>query len=142
MVTPQRKMARPSITSTGSIQGSSDDNALNQGVIRYSADTIALDEIEAHYQTSGLLLRPLVSMHTKYDPIVPDWHEALYHDKIKQHGLADNYTGIPVNSYGHVNFTIKEVLDGFALLVNQVERNKLNGEVVPNNPVLPNSGSQ
>ena len=91
--------------------GSSDDNALNQGVIRYSAETIALDEIEAHYQTSGLLLRPLVSMHTKYDPIVPDWHEALYQDKIKQHGLADNYTGIPVNSYGHVNFTIKEVLE-------------------------------
>ena len=69
-------------------------------------------------------------MHTKYDPIVPDWHEELYQNKIKQHGLAGNYTGIPVDRYGHVNFTADEMLEGFSVLVDRVKGDKLNKDSV------------
>jgi pimeloyl-ACP methyl ester carboxylesterase len=100
--------------------GSDKDNILNREVHRFEADTIALDEIQADYQTSGLLTRPLVSMHTMLDPIVPYWHEATYNKKISQNGLTSNYIGIPVNRYGHVSFTAKEVLEGFEILVKRV----------------------
>jgi hypothetical protein len=100
--------------------GSNNDTILNREVQRFEPETTALDEIEAHYQTSGLLVRPLVSMHTIYDPIVPYWHEATYKNKISQNGLAGNYIGIPVNRYGHVSFTANEVLEGFEILVKRV----------------------
>jgi pimeloyl-ACP methyl ester carboxylesterase len=112
--------------------GSDDDIALNspypRGVKRIEADLTALAEIRAHYETSGHLNRPLVSMHTIYDSIVPYWHEALYQKKITQNGLSSNYIGIPIYRYGHPNFTADEVLAGFDLLVNRVKGNKLVGE--------------
>jgi pimeloyl-ACP methyl ester carboxylesterase len=108
--------------------GSDNDTILNRDVQRFKADTTALQEIQANYETSGHLNRPLVSMHTIYDPIVPYWHEALYQKKITQNGLASNYIGIPVYRYGHAICTADEVLAGFDLLVNRVKGNKLVGE--------------
>src|ERR1051325_2519760 len=58
--------------------GSNDDAALNAGVqrFRFTADPARL----AALQTSARLRRPLVTIHTTGDPIVPIWHEALYWD--------------------------------------------------------------
>ena len=51
--------------------------ALNLGVRRYTASPTALANVGA-YQTTGQLAKPLVTLHTTLDPVVPFWHEAMY----------------------------------------------------------------
>ncbi|MBX7256511.1 MAG: prolyl oligopeptidase family serine peptidase [Candidatus Hydrogenedentes bacterium] len=94
---------------------------LNREIARYSASDSALDEIAAHYQTSGRLERPLVSIHTLWDPQVPYTHMAAYRAKTLRTGSASQYTHIPVVRYDHCEFKESEVLLAFALLVLRVE---------------------
>jgi hypothetical protein len=97
--------------------GSSNDLLLNskKGVARYTASPTALANL-APYQTSGKLSRPLVTMHTTGDEIVPYWHEPLYTTKTLVTGSALKHVNIPISRYGHCNFKASEVLAGFTLL--------------------------
>lgn len=98
-------------------RGSDNDVALNLGVDRYRADASALAAM-GPYNTSGQVRIPLVTMHTTGDEIIPFWHQVLYRKKL----LANGNFGviqIPIPRYGHCNFTAKEVLVAFALLVLQ-----------------------
>jgi hypothetical protein len=98
--------------------GSSNDLLLNLRISRYTADTNAVAAIQAGgYQTTGRLLRPVVTMHTTADPIVPYWHEPLYTWKTLVSGSALEHVNLPVSTFGHCNFTENQVLAGFALLV-------------------------
>jgi pimeloyl-ACP methyl ester carboxylesterase len=102
--------------------GSLDDAALNAGVARFHADPAALQKIQTDYQTSGQLRVPLVAIHTTLDPIVPYWHEPLYHDKVVARGRTPRYDEYPPGArYGHCNFTTSEVQNALALLVNRVQ---------------------
>jgi len=107
--------------------GSDDDSQLNQNVQRFSADVIALQEIQAHYQTSGQLIRPLVTLHTTGDPVVPYWHESLYRAKVQANGAGLLHNNIPVFRYGHCNFKTSEILVAFALLVFKASGQELTG---------------
>src|SRR5207249_10158385 len=79
-----------------SYAGSHDDAALNAGVarFRFTADPALV----AQLQTSGRLARPLVTIHTTGDPIVPIWHEPLYRKKLSFFGRL-LHTPITVNRY-------------------------------------------
>ena len=87
--------------------GSDNDLRLNLLVDRFDADTAALLEIEQSYQTSGALSKPVVTLHTLGDPIIPyctsptgarsGWPVRTLHDNI------------PILEYGHCNFTAGEV---------------------------------
>jgi pimeloyl-ACP methyl ester carboxylesterase len=115
--------------------GSGNDFWLNLLVNRYYADPRALAEIEDHYQTSGRLEAPLVTLHTTADPIVPYWHEPLYSVKaLANSGLL--HTNVPVFRYGHCSFRAEEALVALGLLVLKVEgRELLNAErVLPTRP--------
>ena len=59
---------------------------------RFSADQAALDEIAAHYQTTGHLSVPLVTLHTTGDPLVLYWHATFYRGKTI---AADNIVAAP-----------------------------------------------
>jgi len=96
--------------------GSANDDALNAGVQRFIADLPALREVQAHYQTSGQLRVPLVTLHTTLDEIVPYWHEPLYRDKVVARGRAVRHDNTSVARYGHCNFTTAEVTQALALL--------------------------
>jgi pimeloyl-ACP methyl ester carboxylesterase len=100
--------------------GSLDDATLNATVQRFSADQAALDAIEAHYQTSGVPLVPLVTIHTTLDPIVPYWHETLYRSKVELHGMTPRHDNIPVARYGHCSFETNEVIQALTLLQQRV----------------------
>jgi len=97
--------------------GSLDDAALNAGVKRFqfTADAARL----AKLQTSARLRRPLVTMHTTGDPIVPVWHQSLYRSRLSFLGRL-LHTPFTINRYGHCNFTDAELLAGFAVLVLKV----------------------
>jgi pimeloyl-ACP methyl ester carboxylesterase len=99
--------------------GSDDDIALNTQIQRISADPAALAEINAHYQTSGVLGVPLVTMHTLKDQQVPYGHEVFYRLKTISTGSWPEHVNIPVNRYGHCEFTVGEALAAFGLLIYQ-----------------------
>lgn len=106
-------------------RGSSNDLRLNLKVKRFTADPAAAAEISAHYQTSGVLLSPLVTLHTTGDPIVPYWHATQYRSKAWANGSFWQHSHIPVLRYGHCNFTPVEVLVGFGVLVIKAGRPEL-----------------
>lgn len=101
--------------------GSLNDTLLNAGVKRFKANAAALQEIAANYETSGVLARPLVAMHTTGDPIVPFWQMTKYYtDKVLAANQFSPFFQIPVNRYGHCAFTPPEMLGGFGKLVYMV----------------------
>jgi pimeloyl-ACP methyl ester carboxylesterase len=103
--------------------GSSNDRALNKGVARFTADQAAKTAMNSpSYQTSGKLTKPLVTMHTTGDPIVPYWHEVLYQLKNWKSGTGANHLNIPIVRYGHCAFTAAELQFGFGLLVYKVTK--------------------
>jgi alpha-beta hydrolase superfamily lysophospholipase len=96
--------------------GSTNDAALNRGVERFTfmASGAALQKLE----TTGSLKRPLVTIHTTGDQIVPIWQQSLYRNKTSR-SLSSwlLHSRITVSRYGHCTFTPEEVLGAFALLV-------------------------
>ena len=99
--------------------GSANDFRLNVGVERYRADPTALANLQA-YETTGHLTKPLVTIHTVGDDVIPFWQEVVYNDKVRAAGDTSHLIQIPILSYGHCNFTSAEILLSFAVLVQQV----------------------
>src|SRR6266513_3743371 len=115
--------------------GSLDDAALNAGVQRFqfTADAARV----AKLQTSARLQRPLVTMHTTGDPIVPVWHQSLYRSRLSFLGRL-LHTPFTINRYGHCNFTDAELLAGFAVLFLKVSGTNL----LVSDKVLPDPKAQ
>ena len=99
--------------------GSLNDFRLNASVERFRADQTALNNLVS-YETSGHLVRPLVTLHTTEDDVISFWQEARYFDKALAAGDASQVTPIPIIRYGHCSFTSSKVLAAFGLLVLQV----------------------
>ncbi len=95
--------------------GSADDEALNQAVARYAADPVALAAMAAH-ETTGQLTRPLITLHTTGDPVVPYWHATAYREKVIAAGRAAFHEQITHANYGHCQFTSAIILDAFGRL--------------------------
>ncbi len=93
--------------------GSADDVTLNRQVQRFSSDPAAQTTIAVAYETTGKLTRPLLTMHTTGDPIVPYWQMIRYRAKTY---VADNIAlneTRTVARYGHCSFTSLELLGAF-----------------------------
>ena len=113
--------------------GSLNDAALNAGVMRFKAKPAALQEIAANYETLGVLTRPLVTMHTTGDPIVPAWQQTLYSEKVGNNPI---YKAIlPIPRYGHCSFTLSETEQAFGTLV------VMTGGAAPLSPLTPVTGA-
>jgi len=98
--------------------GASDNRALNAAVPRVQADPAATLELKRHYNTTGILHRPLMTMHTVRDQQVPYWHEPILTEKnIKSGAWITERLNLPVNRYGHCNFTVDEALFMFFLML-------------------------
>lgn len=99
-------------------RGSSNDGALNAGVQRFAADAVAKRN-SRRYNTSGILQRPLVVLHTTGDEIVPFAHAPVYAWKNRATGSVP-VTVYPVVRYGHCNFTAGELIGGLVALLKQM----------------------
>jgi pimeloyl-ACP methyl ester carboxylesterase len=106
--------------------GSANDFALNLRVERVRPSPVAVHYLERFYKTSGLLRRPLVTLHTTFDDVVPFDHELIYLKRVSDAGGRRFLTVLPVPRYGHCAFTDQEILGGFALLIK-----KSTGKVQP-----------
>jgi pimeloyl-ACP methyl ester carboxylesterase len=98
--------------------GSDNDVLLNKLVVRSSADAAALAEMNTNYNTTGVLQRPLITLHTLRDQQVPYWHEQLYTLKTLASGsFLTRHLNIPVNRFEHCNFTKGDALFSFAVML-------------------------
>ncbi len=100
-----------------SYSGSSQDEALNALVARFAADANARDEVEASYESTGMLSRPLVTLHTTGDEIIPFWHMDRYAEKVNAAGSGGIHAAIGVERYGHCDFELLEMLEAYGRLL-------------------------
>jgi hypothetical protein len=95
--------------------GARSDIALNAKVERVEAWGGGPGYVAAHYQPSGNLVVPLVTLHNPLDPQVPYWHEAMYAELVGGSPLLTQLTSsVP---YGHCAFEPAEVVGAFNALI-------------------------
>jgi len=93
--------------------GTPDDNALNDGVKRYAADPGALSYLQRYVTLTGHLTRPVLAIHTTYDPLVPAAIPNEYSRLTREAGAGDFFVQRYVKHDGHCHITPEETEKGF-----------------------------
>lgn len=96
--------------------GTSDDNALNTGVKRYAAEPKAIAYLREYYTPTGRIARPMLAVHTSYDPLVPAWIPTVYQSLVEQSGAAPLFVQQYVPHDGHCTILPNEVARAFSEL--------------------------
>lgn len=105
---------------TGTSTDSKTDYALNDGVRRYPADFKSRAYLLSHYSPSGRLTRPMLALHTIYDPLIPATTLSLYDAQVAEAGYSQNFVQQYVNREGHCTFSADEVGRAFDELMRWV----------------------
>ena len=95
-------------------EGTGDDNAVNDGVKRYTSDPRAVEYLRTWYTPTGRLARPMLALHTTYDPLVPPEVPDQYDVISEQAGSAGFFVQQYVKRDGHCAILPGEVARGFA----------------------------
>lgn len=95
--------------------GTPDDNALNDGAKRYAAAPRAAEYLRTWYTPTGRLTRPMLAIHTTYDPLVPPWVTNIYGTLAAQAG-SDFFVQQYVKRDGHCTFQPAELTRGLEQL--------------------------
>jgi pimeloyl-ACP methyl ester carboxylesterase len=101
--------------------GVSDNNALNQGVKRFTADRRAAQYLRAYYTPSGRIERPMLAIHTTYDPLVPPWVPNRYETLAETAGNGERFVQQYVRRAGHCAISGQETVQGLRQLKAWVE---------------------
>jgi hypothetical protein len=104
---------RNTIYTGASPTSSAIDVSLNEKVKRYAAVPRARAYLMRHYTPNGHLGRPMLALHTIYDPVVPAATLELYDHQVQAAGASANLVQQIVDREGHCNFTEEEVGDAF-----------------------------
>ncbi len=97
--------------------GGPDDNALNDGVKRYTAPTAALTYLKTWYTPTGVLLKPTLAVHTTYDPIIPASTVAYYADTVVRSASTEEFVQQYVKHDGHCNISGPETAAALGELI-------------------------
>lgn len=102
--------------------GSSDDDSLNTAVERFGPQSPkASNYIAHHFQPTGELEIPLLTVHNARDPLVPISHEAIYAALVEDAGASGLLLQRTSPRFGHCAFSKDEWLGAFLDLVTWVE---------------------
>lgn len=94
---------------------------VNANVARYAATPDA-EAYLAHYgEPVGDLQIPVITIHNRWDPVVPYAHEALYAAAVAAHGGSSKLLQRTVSRYGHVAVLPSEVVASLNDLAQWVE---------------------
>lgn len=93
------------------------DYALNDGVRRYAAEPKAREYLYRHFTPSGHLTKPMLAVHTVYDPTIPATTLSLYDHMVKGAGFGENLVQQYVKHEGHCVIMGDEVGRAFDELV-------------------------
>jgi pimeloyl-ACP methyl ester carboxylesterase len=105
---------------TGSSVDTHTDYALNDGVRRYAADPKALRYLLDNYTPTGKVTKPMLALHTVYDPLIPANTLTLYAQIIEQAGYSHNFVQTYVHREGHCTMSSEEVGKAFDELLTWV----------------------
>jgi pimeloyl-ACP methyl ester carboxylesterase len=97
--------------------GGPDDNALNDGVKRYTASGSALAYLKTWYTPTGSLERPTLAVHTTYDPIIPAETTVFYADTVQRAGSSAHFVQQYVKHDGHCNIGGPETVAALGELI-------------------------
>ena len=86
---------------------------INARVVRYRVDPAALAFLQQYGEPSGAIRVPLISMYTSRDPVVPSFHE----DLLAQASAGPMLVQRQTQRFGHVNFSVDELMSNFDDLV-------------------------
>ncbi|MEO7916665.1 MAG: prolyl oligopeptidase family serine peptidase, partial [Dokdonella sp.] len=101
--------------------GSGDDDALNDGVKRYRAETKARAYMLRWYSPSGDLKRPMLALHDVGDPLVVASTAFEYATLVQLNDNGANFTQQYVKRSGHCVFDPSEIANAFDQLVNWID---------------------
>lgn len=98
----EEKIGSPALDNHNFIYaGGADDNALNDGVKRYTPTEAAIGYLKTWYTPTGVLTRPMLAVHTTYDPTVPPESVSVYADLVERNGSGRNFVQQYVKADGH-----------------------------------------
>jgi pimeloyl-ACP methyl ester carboxylesterase len=114
----QQKIGAPIVDNHNFLYaGGPDDNALNDGVKRYTASNTALDYLKTWYTPTGLLARPMLAVHTTYDPLIPPESVSVYADLTQRMGSSRYFVQQYVKADGHCHISGPETVAALDELV-------------------------
>jgi len=93
-----------------------DDNAVNAGIKRYTADAKAVDYLRNFYTPTGRISRPVLAIHTSYDPLVPVSVPNVYQSLVDGAGASSFFVQQYVKHDGHCRILPDEIKKGFSQL--------------------------
>lgn len=96
--------------------GTPDDNSVNAGVKRYAATPKAAAYLRTYYTPTGRVSKPMLAIHTSYDPLVPTWVPNQYEAVVEQAGAAANFVQEYVKHDGHCVILPNEIARAFSQL--------------------------
>lgn len=97
-------------------EASGDYNALNKGVKRYASDPKAAEYVRTWYTPTGKIFRPMLAIHTTYDPLVPVRVPNMYPGYLDQAGTHNLFVQQFVEHDGHCTILPNEISHGFTEL--------------------------
>lgn len=100
--------------------GSANDAALNAGIERFAGRTGAVQYFDRYYTPTGDIGIPLLTLHTRFDPVAPFAQEASYAQAVLDAGSNTWLAQRSIASYGHCNINLAETMSGFEALVTWV----------------------
>jgi pimeloyl-ACP methyl ester carboxylesterase len=96
--------------------GTLDDNALNSAIPRYAADPSAVAYLRANYTPTGKIAKPMLAIHTTYDPLVPVTIPNTYSTIVELAGTQALFVQQFVKHDGHCAIQPAEISRGFSEL--------------------------
>ena len=95
---------------------------INTVIARYTIAPSAENYLTNNFTPSGDLAIPTLTLHNRYDPVVPEFHQGALQAAADAAGKSDMLVRrIATSPYGHCAFGAPEVAANFDLLVNWVE---------------------
>jgi pimeloyl-ACP methyl ester carboxylesterase len=89
----------------------------NARVGRWDGAPSAEEYMERWYTPTGRLEVPVVTLHNRWDPLVPFFHEGIFRRAVDDAGSLALLEQRTVERYGHCSIEAEEVVDAFRALV-------------------------
>ncbi len=96
--------------------GTLDDNTLNSEIPRYAADPQAIAYLRENYTPTGKIAKPMLAIHTSYDPLVPVTIPNTYSTLVELAGTQSLFVQQFVKHDGHCAILPAEISRGFSEL--------------------------
>ena len=102
--------------------GSSDDAALNRGIVRFEADPAARNALIADGQPRGAITVPVISIHSMNDPQAAVEAQSYYRERVRGAGKANLLVQAYTDERVHVGQSPPEFAASFEALMQWIEK--------------------